>query len=206
MSKTLVIDVEGPAGVDKFGDPDQFLISDYEFFQKGFELWANHFMGVFYMWTGVVVVPTTAASLLADLDVFDSGQAWLFGVICIAVALIGWYVSLKMFDIRRAQLMYAQQLNAIRCTAYDKMGITSRYGLKPFGQGANLKESSKTDFGRFMALAMSAVHGLLMVLGVSSILLKWWAAPLVTIPGLLLGLVFCWRNYAAYFRMVPEKL
>lgn len=79
-------------------------------------------MGVFYMWTAAVIVPTTAGGLLSDFGVSSGDRAWLFGLICMAVALVGWYASLKMFDIRRAQLIYAQQVNAIRLTAYDKMG------------------------------------------------------------------------------------
>jgi len=185
---------------------DDFLISDFEFFQKGFELWAKHFMGVFYLWTGVVIIPTTAASLLSDLGVGQGERNWLFGLICMGVAILGWYISLKMFDIRRAQLTYAQQMNRIRKEAYKKMGITSRYGLHPYGSDADLKETSKSDFGKYMAVVMSAVHGSLMVIGFSCILLHVWLTPWVLVPGVLLGFLLFQRNYGSYFRMVTNKL
>jgi len=54
---------------------DDFLISDYECFQKAFEIWANHFMGVFYLWAGVIVVPASAVTILSQLGVTKEAQA-----------------------------------------------------------------------------------------------------------------------------------
>ena len=48
---------------------DNFLIKDYDFFQKGFELWASHFMTVFYLWTGVLVAPVTVVAVFLNFRV-----------------------------------------------------------------------------------------------------------------------------------------
>lgn len=57
-----------------------------------------------------------------------------------------------------------------------------------------------------MAVAMSAVHGSLVVVGLTVFLMQWWAGPAVALPGLVLGFVVLFLNRRAYFRMVPDKL
>jgi len=76
----------------------------------------------------------------------------MVGFVFVGIALIGWFISRKMFDIRRAQLNYVKVMNAIRERAYEVLGIAERYELTPFGRGADVKKGSKSkeDFGRDM--------------------------------------------------------
>ena len=185
---------------------DDFLISDYEFFQKGFELWANHFMGVFYLWTGTVIVPTTAGGLLIDLGVHDSGRSWLFSLICIAVGLIGWFISLKMFDIRKAQINYIAQMNLIRASAYERFGITDRYSLQPYGKDSDLKSVSRRDFGLVMAIVMSLINGIIFAVGITTLVWSSDSHGSAYVFGALGGFVLMVLNLYGYFRLVVGKV
>ena len=186
---------------------DDFLISDYEYFQKAFELWANHFMGVFYLWTGVIVVPATAATLLPQLGFAQNHQSWMLGVVFIGVALVGWFISRKMFDIRKAQLNYIKQMNLIREKAYTVLGIEARFGLTPFGKGADVKKTSGEDYGKEMGRVMSMFHGAYLAVGVGAVVLHFFPNPLVWITaGAMFGLLLFFRNDRDYVKMVTDKL
>jgi len=185
---------------------EDFLISDYEYFQKGFELWANHFMGVFYLWAGAVIIPTSAGSLLTDLGVPGSDRSWVFALICIGVALIGAFISLKMFDIRKAQLNYIAQMNLIRASAYEKLGITERFELQPYGKGSDLKAVSRRDFGLVMAIVMSLVNGIILSVGIAMLALSYGPGRFAFLIGCVGGAVLMALNLSGYFRLVVGKV
>ena len=185
---------------------ETFLVSDYEYFQKGFELWANHFMGVFYLWAGTVIIPTTAGGLLTNLGVQDPDRGWLFGLICVGVALIGAFISLKMFDIRKAQLNYIAQMNLIRAKAYEKLGITERYGLVPYGKDSNLSAVARRDFGMKMAIVMSFVNALILAVGTIAVTSSLYTKECALILGCFAGVLLMVFNLRGYFSLVVAKV
>jgi hypothetical protein len=132
---------------------EKFLISEYEFLQKVFEIQFNHFMGVFYFWVALITAPLTAGLLS------DPSLSTVLGVLFISVASLGFFLSAKMFDIRKSQLRYAQKMNEIRTFFWHKYKIEEKHQLLPLGKNANLARISTTDFGMYMALIMSIVHG-----------------------------------------------
>src|SRR5215204_177361 len=96
----------------KDDDKMKILLSEQESLQKFSELQFNHFMAVFYFWIAVITVPTSA-SLISNLSVTDVKKPLFYGILCFLVAFIGFFLSLKMFDIRRSQLRYIQKLNEV---------------------------------------------------------------------------------------------
>ncbi len=182
---------------------DNFLISDYAYFQKAFELWANHFMGVFYLWAGVIVVPASAATLLPQLGVAGTDQKWILGVVFIGIAFIGAFISLKMFDIRKAQLNYIEAMNRIRGKAYTTLCIKDRYDLDPYGENFDRANVWKNDFGNVMAIVMSLIQGIYIAIGIH--------AALVCVAGISFlwsigcGFVLFCLNYWGYHHILKPK-
>src|SRR2546426_9729747 len=92
----------------------QVLFEEYKFMQKAYELQFTHFMGVFYLWIGLVTLPT-GAGLFKSLDTKLSA----LGLVCFFVSLLGVFLSTKMFDIRRSQIRYVMRANQIRFALWD---------------------------------------------------------------------------------------
>lgn len=165
---------------------DAFLISEYEFLQKAYEVQFNHFMGVFYFWVAVITAPITAG-LVSEPKLEQT-----LGIICIAVASLGFFLSVKMFDIRKSQLRYTNKMNEIRGFFWRKYKIEERYLLIPLGKNTNLAKISKTDFGMYMALTMSLVHGGLFFV---SLRLFYVSLFLSLLGGALLLLINVWLYF-----------
>lgn len=91
-------------------DARDFLNSQLEFFQKSAELQFTHFMGVFYFWTLVVSAPVTAGLLTSS----DKNADSRLGILLLLTAVLGLFLSAKMFDIRCSQLKYIAEINQIR--------------------------------------------------------------------------------------------
>jgi hypothetical protein len=178
------------------------LMTEYGFFQKAFELQFSHFMGVFYLWTGLIGLPVTAG-LLLSVDTADRAKSLRLVVLCLVLVALGWFLSLKMFDIRRSQLRYATRLNDVRVALYKASKIQEKYNLEPYGAGVNLVDTARKDFGMTMATVMALCHGVLAAaagwLLVSNA--PWFAVRLMP---LALGLIVCFANRAMYFRFFPR--
>lgn len=108
-------------------DDIKVLLAEYGFFQKAFELQCSHFMGVFYLWAGLISLPVTAG--LLALDLADDAKSLRLIVLCLVLVALGCFLSLKMFDIRRSRLRYAVRLNDLRAALYEKCKIKEKYGL-----------------------------------------------------------------------------
>ncbi|MDP1624216.1 MAG: hypothetical protein Q8L64_00450 [bacterium] len=75
-------------------DARDYLNTEYNNFQKAYEIQFTHFMGVFYFWIGVATAPV-AAGLLSKHEL-DSP---VLPILLALVAFIGLFLSAKMFDI-----------------------------------------------------------------------------------------------------------
>lgn len=196
----------------KDDDKMKILLSEQESLQKFSELQFNHFMAVFYFWIAVITVPTSAG-LISNLSVTDAKKPLFYGILCFLVAFIGFFLSLKMFDIRRSQLRYIQKLNEVRAYFWNK--YFKDENLVPLGmengKWVDLFQKARTDFGRTMALTMSIVHGILVTVGLfqfftyfSSLMLA-ASIQLINIGGVIIGIVVFGINFYWYFSFFPEK-
>ena len=192
-------------------DKVTILLSEYEFLHKSFELQFNHFMGVFYFWIAVITAPISA-SLISNLGAQDSVKPLIYGILCFLVAFIGLFLSIKMFDIRRSQLRYAQKLNELR--AYFWQTYIKEEKLIPLGmengKWVDVFQKARTDFGQKMALTMSLVHGILVLVGLSQLIVYFLSLnglpiQLIYFIGIFIGIMVFVLNYRWYFAFFPEK-
>lgn len=191
-----------------------FLLTEYEFMQKCFELQFNHFMAVFYFWVAVITAPISA-SLISNLGIQDSVKPFIYGTLCFLVTFIGLFLSLKMFDIRRSQLRYTQKLNEIRAYFWQSY-IKKADKLIPLGmedgKWVDVFQNARTDFGQKMALIMSLAHGILVVVGLSQLILYFLSLNgkpfqlIFFIISAFIGIMIFVINYRWYFSFFPEKV
>jgi hypothetical protein len=182
------------------GAVKDILLGEYRFMQKSYELQFTHFMGVFYIWIPVVTIPV-GAGILANLG----SKPLAFGFLICFVAIIGVFLSAKMFDIRRSQIRYLERTNRLREALWEKYKIEDETGISPLGKGVDLVKIATTDFGLMMAVTMSAVHGTLGGVGVARIMS---ASPYFrcAIPsGIVFGLILSVTNILAFFWIVGHR-
>ncbi len=177
----------------------EFLRGEYDALHKmAYESQFNHFMGVFYFWIAVVTFPATAG-LIASSGTFEQ-----FGSLLVLLAILGAFLSTKMFDIRCSQLKYIVMMNEIRYHLHSdvKNDLPRDFDL-PFDRNADLRKVALTDFGMAMAVVMSLVNGAYAfsaakLLGASSC------------PASLLGVgfaLFCLGLYVAFIlKKVPRPI
>lgn len=192
---------------DNDEDMKSFLLTEYDLLEKEYELQFDHFMKVFYFWIAVVSAPMTAG-IVANLGLQEQQSLNAFGILCVVVAVLGIFVSLKMFDIRQSQWGYIQDMNRIRKFFWEKLAIPfetklSRISKKPDCAADLLK----SDFARWMALIMAFIHGALLFVGMSILLsfvcpcCPWQYVSSAVVA--ILALVLNWR---AYYWLVVDKL
>jgi hypothetical protein len=138
-----------------------FLSSELNYFQKLSEERFSHFMQVFYFWTAIVTAPITAG-LILNQGAFTSNAAFPFFLFLIAI--LGWFLSAKMFDIRCSQLGYINDLNYIRRRFYIGLhkDFQTSYIIPQFDKNLmakDLRDAAKHDFGIWMAITMSILDG-----------------------------------------------
>lgn len=72
---------------------------------------------------------------------------------------LGLFLSAKMFDIRCSQLKYISEINQIRGILFKDIKGDSLKGYKTsFPPNKNLRHVALKDFGRTMAITMSALE------------------------------------------------
>jgi len=135
-------------------DARKYLETELEHLQKAYELQFTHFMGVFYFWTVVVTAPATAGLLTSGSNTNQTNLP----ILLLLVALMGWFLSAKMFDIRCSQLRYIININQVRQHLYDdlKAHLPKKYQIS-FSADTNLQRTAFSDFGMIMAFTMSAI-------------------------------------------------
>lgn len=128
---------------------------EYEAWHKSYEIQFTHFMGVFYFWVAVVTFPATAGLIASQ---YQFPKPYFALLLCI-LALIGFFLAAKMFDIRCSQLKYVRYMNEARYHLYldAKTELPDDYN-PPFGRDFNARKVALRDFGLFMAIIMSAVN------------------------------------------------
>ena len=77
-----------------------YFKAEIEQYQKDYEIQFNHFMGVFYFWIGIVSVPATAGLLTKKVPPEN------LALLSFLIAILGYFVSAKMYDVRCSQLRY----------------------------------------------------------------------------------------------------
>jgi hypothetical protein len=170
------------------------------------------FYGVF-IYGLALVGPATAATLLSNLLVPPAQQSWLLGGIFAGIAVAAWFVTSKMFDIRKAQLKYLGVVNDLRKRAYSAHKIEEKYapgsegGLKPYAVDGRMSNVAQRDFGSIMAIVMSLLNGAYLLIGVELILSGYSFPGWVNIvSGVVLGAMFASVNLGGYARLVIYEL
>ena len=143
-------------------DTREFFKIELEHFEKASEIQFNHFMGVFYFWVGVVSIPATAGLLTAE-NINPKYLAYL----SLIIAVLGHFLSAKMFDIRCSQLNYLTIINEFRHYLYklEKNNLSSNY-KHPYPYDTNLRRVAFRDFGFYMAIIMSSIDALFFGVGI----------------------------------------
>ncbi len=144
-------------------------------------------MGVFYFWIAIITAPLTAGLLS------DPNLGKVLGILFISIASLGFFLSAKMFDIRKSQLRYAHKINEIRIFFWNKYKIEEKHQIAPLGKNTNPAKISKTDFGLYMAMIMSLVHGGLMLYGSFSLFSINFGISIVI--GVLVSLMNFWLYF-----------
>src|SRR5690606_6405700 len=141
--------------------------NELNYFQKASEMQFEHFMKVFYFWTIVVTAPITAG-LLSDDSKINSPT---FGMLLLLIGLIGFFLTLKIFDIRCSQLRYIAKINQIRAILYmqiKKDNLDLYQELIP--PNNDLRKTALEDFGWKMALTMSFLNAVILGFAVPHLL------------------------------------
>jgi hypothetical protein len=180
---------------------EDFLLNEYSSLQKFYEVQFNHFMGVFYLWAGVLGAGITA-SFLSNLDLSVIQKSWTLGITLWITALLGIFLSQKMFDIRMSQFRYIGKLNEMRIFFWEKYKLNEEC-LTPLSKNVNLSQIAKTDFGKYMAYVMSGTHGGLVFFGALSMPCSIYYK--ITI-GIIIGIIVAIWNIRQYNRIVVRKL
>jgi hypothetical protein len=146
-------------------DALDYLKVEIGYFQKATELQFTHFMQVFYFWTAIVTLPITAGLLFSQTEITSSP---VFPVFLVLIALLGWFLSAKMYDIRCSQLKYLTIINYIRGALFNgvKGHLPKNYSL-PYPPGTDLRNEAFKDFGPLMAFAMSAIDAVYLGFGIA---------------------------------------
>lgn len=146
-------------------DARDYLNAEIGYFQKAAELQFTHFMQVFYFWTAVVTAPITAGLLFTRTDLTSNP---VFPIFLALIALLGWFLSAKMFDIRCSQLKYLAIINYYRGALYNgvKGHLPRNYNL-PYPPETDLRNEAFKDFGPFMAFTMSGINAVYLGFGIN---------------------------------------
>ena len=181
------------------------LLNEYSFMQKSSELHFTHFMGVFLFWTAIVTIPA-GAGVFANLGMSDPSKPVVFGALCVFVTLIGVFLSAKMFDIRRSQIRYLERVNTLRIALWEKYKIEEQTKIVPMGKNVDLVQVAKTDFGMYMALIMSFIHGIIFGVGLWCLLGQMgtiWHWQSISV---LVGVILFAVNFGLYFLLIGRKI
>ncbi len=130
-------------------------------FRAAYDAQFKHFMGVFYFWITVMTFPGSAGLIAGDHI-----RPHSLGLLLISLAVLGLFISLKMFDIRCSQLTYVHHLNNERSEMVRLLGGPTAFQIPiPYVPPPNLRNAALTDFGFWMALIMSSIEGIYMGYG-----------------------------------------
>jgi hypothetical protein len=186
---------------DTWNKKEAFLLAEYQSMQRYYEIQFNHFMAVFYLWSGVLGAGI-AATVLSNLNLTNIQRSTAFGISCLSALVLGFLLSLKMFDLRKSQFSYILEINQLRDFFWRNYKIKQEDKLSSFSENANVVTISKTDFGVWMASIMSLAHGGLMFLGL-------YAMPFTSckvIAGVVAGLAVTVANIIGYYLLVVYQL
>lgn len=192
---------------DKDEDRKSFLLTEYDLLEKEYGLQFDHFMKVFYFWIAVVGAPMTAG-IVSNLGLQGQQSLKAFGILCVVIALLGFFLSLKMFDIRQSQWRYIQDMNSIRKFFWEKLEIPFETNLSRLSKKPEcITDVSKSDFASKMAWIMGAIHGLLLFFGMSILLsLVCPCYPWQYVSSAVLAILTLVLNWRAYYWLVVDKL
>ena len=191
---------DGPRGMNENSAFREVLLNEYYFMQKAYELQFTHFMGVFYFWIPVVTLPTSAG-VLANLG----SRPVHLGLLFCFIALIGFFLTAKMFDIRRSQVRYLERINKLRAALWGIYEVEGRTRIAPMGREADLTRIALTDFGRTMAITMSAVHATLTGIGLWNVLTGLGYDHCTLLLAVAGGLIVSGLNLGAFFWIVGHR-
>lgn len=177
----------------------EYWTQELNHFTKAYEVNFTHFMGTFYFWTGIMTLPATAGLLAKDTIMTPIAFSSLFGLL----AILGIFLTAKMYDIRCSQLKYIHFVDHARHYLYKEVKTRLPKEYKhPFDTDNNLWHIALTDFGMIMAIVMSLVNAAyaaccILFLGTDS----WWRAATVFLVLTIFGIGL----YALFvFRKVPS--
>ena len=145
-----------------------FLNKEFDYFQKLAELQYTHFMQVFLFWTAVVIAPITAGLLVEHSNGASSTN---LPILLVGIAVLGFFIAAKMFDIRCSQLTYIATLNYFRAYLYEDIKDHLPKSYKHQFPPEDLRKKALNDFGIIMAFTMSVVHGFYLGYGLPRLLL-----------------------------------
>lgn len=176
------------------------LLDEYRFMQKSYELQFTHFMGVFYIWIPLVSLPV-GAGVLSNLG----SKPLALGFLLLFIGVLGFLVSAKMFDIRGAQIRYLKRTNELREALWKRYDIQKETQIEPLGKGVDLVRIARTDFGLTMALTMSAVHGVLIGVGIWNVLRSIQTLGCGIYLAIFGGVIFAVLNIASFLWIVGRR-
>lgn len=128
---------------------------EYNAFLKAYEIQFTHFMGVFYFWIAVVTFPATAG-LIASNHALSRPS---FALLLHTLALLGFFLAAKMYDIRCSQLRYIVYMNEARKRLFEMIPEKDQpHDYKPPGKDFRPIKTALRDFGMIMAVVMSIVN------------------------------------------------
>ncbi len=163
-------------------DARDYLKTELEFFNKAYEIQFDHFMRVFYFWTVIVTAPISAGLL----TISNPLESDVFQLLLMLIAIMGWFLSAKMFDIRCSQLRYVSIMNEVRELFYrDAKNSLPKSYEHPLPAARDLRQEAMTDFGIWMAFTMSFLDAVFFA----------FAVPYF----LSVGPEFNWRAFVVYF-------
>ncbi|HEY9152959.1 MAG TPA: hypothetical protein VIN60_08755 [Anaerolineales bacterium] len=188
-------------------DVREFLKGEYECAQKTYEVQFNHFMGVFNFWIALITLPSAAGiiTLMAkgptETDAITSPDHFV-GLLLAILGVIGMFLSAKMFDIRKAELGYIDDMNHARGALYDQIHDLPETYKPRFLGDQDLQKVACEDFGKWMAIVMSTVNAI--YIGGA----LWYFVPslFLALPIAVLTLLFgCGTYVDLVIRKVPPK-
>ncbi|MEP7134173.1 MAG: hypothetical protein ABI904_04515 [Chloroflexota bacterium] len=179
-------------------DAQDYLKAELDFFQKEKEIQFTHFMGVFYFWTAIVTAPITAGLLTTGN--LKSGP---LPILLLVVAIVGMFLTLKMYDIRCSQLIYTDKMNKTRGIYFIKIKeyLPESYKL-PYLPDENLRGTALKDFGMWMARIMSLMNSVILFFALLFLFERYTG---FLVPGLASFLFFLF-GVRMYKSLVEERV
>jgi hypothetical protein len=183
----------------------EYLIAELNIYQKAYKIQFTHFMNVFYFWTAVVTAPVTVLTSSGNTN-----QSY-FPLLLILIAILGFFLSLKMFDIRCSQLRYTSDMNFLRHFLYKEVkGNLPENYEHLYPPDTNLRKTARKDFGKWMAIIMSLLDSTYFCFGLILLQAGFSLASayhiIIIILFVIFSIIFCYFGIWIYFHFVNQKV